>query len=77
MARRLMDGVCWWMLREHALSKAGFQGDLVVAWVEREEEALMLTSNIRGVKTMSEKENDIDWKESGNLLVVVTLIEIV
>jgi len=49
----------------------------VVAWVEREEEVLMLTSNIRGVKTMSEKENDIDWKESGNLLVVVTLIEIV
>jgi hypothetical protein len=29
MARRLMDGVCWWMLREHALSRAGFQGDLV------------------------------------------------
>jgi hypothetical protein len=29
------------------------------------------------VKTTSGKENGIDWKESGNLLVAVTLIEIV
>jgi hypothetical protein len=29
MARRLMAGVYWWMLREHARSRAGFRGDLV------------------------------------------------